>query len=275
VQVSSSADRAIAATAARQHGVVTHSQLLAAGLKRGAIAHRLAEGRLHRVHRGVYLVGHSIPPPLARETAALFAVGKGSALSHRSAGHRLGLLPDWKGNVDVLMTGPNPRRLQGINVHRTRRIDHRDLTHRHGLPLTAPARTLLDLSEVVAERQIEQAMAEGLRARLVTEAEIEALLARSPGRRGAAVLRSLLASAHGPALTRNAGVVVEVDGYAFHSTRAAFERDRVRDAELQCAGLTVIRVTWRQLVEAPEAILVQLARTLARPHQRLSSGQWQ
>lgn len=309
VQVKASTDRVIAELAARQNGVVTRQHLLDAGLKRGAIAHRLAAGRLHRIHRGVYLVGHSVPPPLARETAALFAVGPGSALSHRSASHRLGLLPDWKGDVDVLTTGSDPGPFAGIKVHRTRQLDPKDLTRRHGLPLTAPARTLLDLSEVVPARQVERAMAEALRARLVTQAEIEALLARSPGRRGIAVLRELLAAAHGPALTRSeaehrflalvragglpapetnvrvAGhevdflwretrCIVEVDGFAFHSTRAAFERDRLRDAELHAAGFTVTRITWRQVAQEREALLVRLARTLAQPHQRLSSGQW-
>ena len=59
-------------------------------------------------------------------------------------------------------------------------------------------------------------------------------------------------------------LVVEVDGYAFHSGRSAFERDRGRDAELQAAGYRVIRVTWRQLTEAPEALVATLAAALAR-----------
>jgi very-short-patch-repair endonuclease len=57
-------------------------------------------------------------------------------------------------------------------------------------------------------------------------------------------------------------LVVEVNGYAFHSTRAAFERDRRRDADLQARGLRVIRVTWRQIVEEPEAVLVRIAQAL-------------
>jgi very-short-patch-repair endonuclease len=60
-----------------------------------------------------------------------------------------------------------------------------------------------------------------------------------------------------------AGVIVELDGYAFHSSRAAFERDRVRDAELQMRGYRIIRITWRRLTEEPEAVVVTIATALA------------
>jgi very-short-patch-repair endonuclease len=75
-------------------------------------------------------------------------------------------------------------------------------------------------------------------------------------------------------LWRDARLVVEVDGFANHRTRAAFEHDRLRDAQLQGAGLTVMRVTWRQIVAEPEALLARLALALRPPHQRLSSTQW-
>jgi very-short-patch-repair endonuclease len=75
-------------------------------------------------------------------------------------------------------------------------------------------------------------------------------------------------------LWRDAGLVVEVDGFAYHSTRAAFERDRRRDAKLQSAGFAVVRVTWRQILDEPEALVAFLAQNLARPDQRLSSRQW-
>ena len=64
-------------------------------------------------------------------------------------------------------------------------------------------------------------------------------------------------------LWRDQGLVVEVDGFQFHSTREAFERDRRRDAELQRAGLRVLRVTWRQVVAAPYATLANLVGALA------------
>jgi very-short-patch-repair endonuclease len=75
-------------------------------------------------------------------------------------------------------------------------------------------------------------------------------------------------------LWRDARLVVEVDGYAYHSTPEAFERDRLRDAHLQSLGFTVMRVTWHQIVNEPHAVVARLAHALSRPRQRLSSEQW-
>jgi very-short-patch-repair endonuclease len=57
-------------------------------------------------------------------------------------------------------------------------------------------------------------------------------------------------------------VVVEVDGYAYHGNRAAFERDRRKDAALVAAGYRVVRITWRQLADEPHAVVALLARLL-------------
>jgi very-short-patch-repair endonuclease len=169
---------------------------------------------------------------------------------------------------------------------------------------------LLDLSGLLPGRELERAVEEAARTGLVRPAQLAALLARSPGRRGTGALRALLERTTAQTLTRSeaegrllalvravrlphpeldvriaghevdflwrdAGLVVEVDGFAFHSTRSAFERDRLRDAELPGAGLAVLRVTWGQIVSEPEPLLVRLAQALARPRQRLSSAQWQ
>ena len=64
-------------------------------------------------------------------------------------------------------------------------------------------------------------------------------------------------------------LIVEVDGFAFYSTRAAFERDRARDRALQAAGYVVLRITWRQLIDEPEAVVAELAGALVR---RRASG---
>jgi very-short-patch-repair endonuclease len=308
MQIAPGRDRAIAQLAATQHGVVTRPQLMKAGVSRGAISKRLANGRLHQLHRGVYLVGHSVAPPFAREIAAVFACGQGALLSHRSAGKVLALLRDDDAEVDVTVVGQRRHR-PGIRVHRTSSLHPSDIRRRHGLPLTSPARTLLDLAEVLPSRPLERALDEALRMRLTRPRELRAILERSPRRRGAAELRALLDRTAGPTLTRSeaeerllalvraarlphpelntritghevdflwrdAGLVVEVDGFAYHSTRAAFERDRRRDAKLQSAGFAVVRVTWRQISDEPEALVALLAQSLARPDQRLSSRQW-
>jgi very-short-patch-repair endonuclease/predicted transcriptional regulator of viral defense system len=298
----------IAQLAARQHGCVTWRQLVDAGVDRGAIAHRLAHSRLHRVHRGVYLVGHGLAPPLARESAAVLACGEGAVLSHLAAATLFGILQHDDPEIDVTVVGCRKQRA-GIRVHSVRSLDPRHVTRRRGLPVTAPARTMLDLAEVVSPRELERAMEEAMRMRLVHERIVRDVLARSPGRRGAAVLAALLDAAAGPTFTRSeaeerllalvreaqlpppelnvrlgghevdflwrgVGLVVEVDGYAYHSTRASFERDRLRDAALQARGLKVTRVTWRQIVGEPHALVARLARALSRPRQRLSSDEW-
>lgn len=64
-------------------------------------------------------------------------------------------------------------------------------------------------------------------------------------------------------LWRDEGLVVEIDGFRFHSSREAFERDRRRDARLQAAGVRVMRVTWRQAVDDAYATLARLVQALA------------
>jgi very-short-patch-repair endonuclease len=292
-------DLAIARLAAAQHGVVTRSQLAGLGLGRGAIAHRVARGRLHRVHRGVYLVGHPVLAPLAAEVAAVLACGPGAVLSHRSAAGLWGLLASTGPVVDVTVPGRNPGPRSGVLVHRVARLDRGDVTRRRGIAVTAPARTLLDLAELLPSRALERALEEAEIQGLARPRDVLALLERSPGRRGAALLRTLLRDGAERAVTRSeaedrllallraAGLsptavnvrvashevdavwhperlVVEVDGYAYHASRAAFERDRRRDADLQAAGYRVIRVTWRQLAEEPHALVARLAQALAR-----------
>ncbi len=298
-------DIAIAALAAAQRGVVSRRQLEAAALGRGAIAHRLATGRLHRLHRGVYLVGHAVAPANAREVAALLAC-QGSALgrsvpaavlSHRSAAALWGLSASPADGVDVTVVGRDCGRRVGIRDYRVLGLADADWGIRDGLPVTAPARTLLDLASVVDERTLERAVNEALVQRVATDADLRSTLARSQGRPGVPALRRLLDRGEGPALTRSEAeermrqllkkgrlplpatnvkiaryevdmlwrsqrLVVEIDGYAFHSSRGAFERDRARDSDLQALGFRVVRVTWRQIVEEPEALLVRLAQLL-------------
>ena len=297
VVVSLPGDRAVAEMAGHQHGVVSHAQLLAAGLTRRSIERRAQSGRLHRVHRGVYAVGHTAPMPLSREAAALLACGDGAVLSHRSAGAAWGILERPVALVEVTVVGPDCGARPGVRVRRARRIASEDVDLQDGLRLTGPARTLLDLASVLSMRALRRAVNETLVLGLADEEALWAVLDRSRGRRGRSQLGRLLADGRGPSLTRSEAerrlleliaaaelprpetnvrvgacevdflwrehrLVAEVDGYAFHGTRAAFERDRVRDAEFQARGYAVLRITWRQIVEAPEATIARLARTV-------------
>ena len=284
----------IPAIAARQWGVVTRKQLLAAGFDPASIARRIRAGRLHPIHRGVYLVGHSVPTARSREMAAVLACGQDAVLSHRDAAalHELLPHPARPVPVNVSVAERDCRRRPGIRVHRVKAWEPGEIGTLDSIPITSPARTVLDLAAVNAA-ELEQVLAEAERRRLVRPSE---LIERSRGRPGRPMLRSLIEV--GPSFTRSeaerrllrlirsaalpspetnarlcgyevdflwrdAGLAVEVDGYAFHRSRQAFERDRARDADMAVAGYTVVRITWRQLVEQPEAVVARIAGALA------------
>lgn len=293
------ADRAIDVIAARQHGVVARRQLLDAGLSVDVIDHRVRVGRLRQVHRGVYIVG-PVVSPRAAEMAAVLACGEGAAVSHRSAAVLWELLqPDAGGAVHVTLPSGDRGRRSGICVHRRGSLGPDEVTHRDGIPLTKPARTLVDLAGAADHRTLERAVAAALNARLVDGAELASALKRHAGRAGSGRLRSMLEQEQSPARTRSEaeerflslirsgqlpdpGVnvtvsgyevdffwpverfVVEVDGFAWHASAGRFEADRRRDAVLASAGVRVMRVTWRQIVKEPAALLVRLAQALAR-----------
>jgi very-short-patch-repair endonuclease len=293
-------ERRIAQLAAKQLGVVSARQLHAAGFGEGAIKRRLRAGRLHRVHRGVYLVGHAIAAQGATEMAAVVACGSGSVTSHRSAAHLIELpsLASWRIPVEVTVAGRDPGRKRNIRIYRVAELDPRDVQSVAGVPVTSPARTLVDLAAVLPIAQLECAIAEARAQRLVRERDLLEQMQHARGRRGIAALRQLLSLERGPALTRSEAerrlirlvraaalpepeanarihrmevdflwrpqrVAVEVDGFRYHSNARAFERDRERDATLVASGYVVIRVTWRQIVRSPEAVIARVAAALA------------
>jgi very-short-patch-repair endonuclease len=286
------ADAAVAGLAEHQHALVTTAQLDALGIRDQALARRVRRRTLHRYHRGVYLVG-LIEAPRTREMAALLACGGQAVLSHRSAAHLWGLPVARPDRVDV--TRPTSANRSGIRVHR-RVLDLEDVRRLDGLRLTSPPRTLLDLASSVSGRELERLVEEAQVLHLATRREIEAVA--MPGRSGVRALLTALASFDAPAMTRSeaeralrqllrsAGLPVpvfnarvgghevdlhwagqrlvgEMDGWQFHSTRAAFERDRARDQDLVALGFRVIRVTWRQIVHEPERLLARIAAALA------------
>jgi very-short-patch-repair endonuclease len=271
-------DRAIAQLASAQQGVVTTAQLAAAGMGPRAVAHRVANGRLARVHRGVYQVG-PIAGPYSREMAAILATG--GILARHSAAAIWGIRPPRDGDVHVV-SDRKARSRPGVRVHRTASLN---AAVHNGLPLTTPTRTLHDLAPLLSQGELDRAVEEAVIRGLATPTELttrpalrratieEPQLTRSEAERR---LRRLIRAARLPrpiTNTRLAGwevdafwpahrLVVEVDGFAYHGNRAAFERDRRKDATLTAAGYRVIRVTWRQLLDEPHAVVALLARLL-------------
>jgi very-short-patch-repair endonuclease len=264
-------DGRVARLAARQRGCVTRSQLRAVGLADGAVAHRVAVGRLHRLFRGVYLVGHPVPPALAWETAALLATGPTAVISHLTAAALWGIAerPD---EVHVTVSGRRCRRQQKLRPH-AGTLTPQEIRRREGLPVTSPERTLKDLSSFLDRPALERITNEAEVSRLVRPRH-DALPTRNKAERR---LTDLLAKAglrptdtnarvagwEVDALWADLKVVVELDGYAFHRTRRAFERDRRKDQELTASGYRVLRITWRQLDQEPERLIATIAAAVA------------
>jgi very-short-patch-repair endonuclease len=297
-------DRRVAAIAGCQHGVIATRQLYDLGVQRGWISYRLQRGLLHRVYRGVYLVGHAVAPPLAREMAAVLTFGADTFVSHGRAAAAWQLWsPPPSALMEVTISGRRPVQRRGIRVHTVDHLDPADVGLFENIPITEPARTILDLAAMVDRRTLAGVVEHALVTRRVSRRGLEGAIARAPLRRGAAVLRDLLAAGDEPALTRSEAerrmrelirvsrlpapelnvrvgryevdllwrteqVIVEIDGFAFHRSREAFERDRRRDRGLEAQGFLVVRVTWRALVDEPEAVIADLAATLARRHVR-------
>ncbi|HVV89635.1 MAG TPA: type IV toxin-antitoxin system AbiEi family antitoxin domain-containing protein, partial [Solirubrobacterales bacterium] len=142
----STADRRMAAIAERQHGVVTSVQLVEAGIDKDGVAWRVAAGRLHRLHRGVYAVGHRSLSWRGRWMAAVLAVGEGAVLSHTSAAALWTFLRPIQGSIHVTVPAAVRRQSRpGLQVHRSRTLTPRDVTRRHGIVVTTPARTIEDI----------------------------------------------------------------------------------------------------------------------------------
>ncbi|HWE15253.1 MAG TPA: type IV toxin-antitoxin system AbiEi family antitoxin domain-containing protein [Solirubrobacteraceae bacterium] len=291
-------DTRLAKLAAEQHGVVSRAQLLRRGYSKRAIETRLATGRLHRIHRRVYAVGHTKLTLRGRWMAAVLACGEGAVVSHRDAAALHGLCRPGSGPIHV--TAPGRCNVKGIRCHRARHpLDPRDVTVIDGIPVTTLERTLLDLAEAATRRQFAQAIEQAEREDKLDQHRIDALLARSPGRRGVKPLKEALAGlADEPAwmqselerrfrsLTRahrlplpltnqyvegelvdafwpQHELVVEVDSWQFHKTRRAFEDDRARDAKLVAAHYRVIRVTYERLRDDEKGVAGELRRALS------------
>jgi len=291
-------DARILEIAARQHGVVSRRQLREAGLSRGAIEHRLLKGTLRPLHRGVYRTGPTTPKYQA-EAAALLACGDEAVLSHQTAAGILGIISEPRPEEPVHVSGPRTLRgpQSGVRIHRVGRLPREEVERRHGLAIAAAPRTILDLAACLGPYDLERALARAERQDLLTRDQVREMAGRYCGRPGRGKLQALLEDTTEPAFTRSPpellllrklrkagvppprtnariagmevdllfpdhGLAVELDGYAFHRQRPAFENDRSRDAALASRGITVMRFTWRQLTREPDKVLARICMAL-------------
>jgi len=274
--------------ARRQHGVVSRAQLLERGLSQKAIKHRLATGRLHCVFRGIYAIGRPELTQRGRWMAAVLSCGPRAALSHRSAAAlwAIGVQgtarpnPSPGGLIDISVPAEVLRKRPGIHLHRSS-FGAEDTTRRDGIPVTTPARTLIDLATNLGPEQIEAAVNDADRLGLIDPERLRAAVEDHAGLDGVAALRKVLdrrtfqltdseLERHFLRLVRRAGLppprtrqrvngyrvdfywedlglVVETDGLRYHRTPAQQARDRERDQAHTAAGLTPLRFTHAQI----------------------------
>jgi very-short-patch-repair endonuclease len=292
-------DRDVAKVAKRQHGVVSVGQLRALGIGEDAVRGRVRAGRLHRLHRGVYAVGHLA---LSREAtwmaAVLACAGRrgeeedtgpvlaawGAAISHRSAAVSWGLLPSRQGPVDISVpTSGGRAKRGGIRLHRSKTLLPEAVTLHDGIPVTTPARTISDLRRVAGgsgrqalvsrwelRRAMRQADVLGLHIGEETScdrtrSDLERDFLRLCRRCGLPVPEvNVRIGAHlVDFLWPEAMLVVETDGYRYHRGRTAFEDDRARDLDLRGSGYDVVRIADRQITTEPVQIASVLRARLA------------
>lgn len=288
--------------ASRQHGVVSRQQLLDLGVDSGAIGRRVRAGRLHPVHQGVHSVGHTSVSREGHWMAAVLRGGPGAVLSHRSGAVLWNLCREEPTIVDITVvhesrSGPGLQRhrakLPPDEVTRRRGIPvttpsrtlldlssvlcPADLLRaiREAEVLRLPLRPTLDeLIQRHRGRRGVGALGRCLRAlgrqpSGLTRSHLEdrfvsaMAAARLPAPETNAVIELGTSRVEVDCLWREQGLVVELDGHEAHGTRAAFEADRKRDRRLHAAGWTVVRVTWRQLRDEPDAVAADLRTLLA------------
>jgi very-short-patch-repair endonuclease len=291
-------DEALSALAGAQRTTVSHEQMLALGYGRRTIAHWVSRGRLQRVFHAVYSVVSGELPPLAREQAALLAVGEHAFLSHATAAAILGLLPALPATVEVSVVGRYRASSEGINVHRIRRIDRREVRRHQGLWMSSPARAVLEIAATASAKDLTRAIDEGLARRLFTSRELDDVLARNRPCRGAARLAAILGDPTATAvsrserekrllrLIRDAGLpipetnvkfgrfefdffwrkeklAVEIDGETFHRGPGAVGRDREKDLAAKAAGIEMLRFTGEHVLKRSWMVLATIAGALA------------
>ena len=211
----------------------------------------MAAGRLHRLYRGVYAVGHTELSLEGRWIAAVFACGPNAVLSHGSAAHLWSLSPKCPPYIHVTIPEAGSRAHRpGIVLHRSSNLTPRDVTSRRNIPVTAPERTRRDMgwAKERTRSDIERDFLRLIRRHGLPEPEVNAKL-------GLYEIDFLWRSEH---------VAVELDSYAYHSSRVSFESDRRRDRELQRRGFVILRFADSELGEGPDAIVASLQAHLIR-----------
>jgi very-short-patch-repair endonuclease len=277
--------------------------LLGLGLDSKAITRRVRDGRLHREYPGVYAVGRPATTPLEKASAAVLACGSTAALSHSSALTHWGVWKRWDQPFEVAVLHGNPRP-KGITPHRSRSLKRYDTTVHYGIRVTKLARAVLDIAPRLTEDQLPRTVDNALHTPWMTHGHLVDQLLRNPRHPGAKRVRAYLTTGHGPsrsdweraypafcrrydlpearlsrrvgrhtvdAIYEDEGLIVELDSWEFHSSKAAFEEDRDRDADNLALGLPTVRLTWERMFNEPDREAARLHAILATLRQRTAA----
>ncbi len=286
--------------AGRQHGIVSIRQLTGPlGYSKSAVARAARSGRLHRLHQGVYAVGHTDLSPRGWCLAAVLACGPGALLSHSSAAWLWGIRRQGPAPYEVTTPIPRRRKPPRVIVHRSRCLAGADRALVDGIPVTAVSRLLLDLAAGDRRGRISRDLERAEELRLLDARAVGALLDRTRGHHGHGRLRRAVALYQPPPFTRSgferrffeavlaaglprprvnfvvAGMeldvywpeqrfAVELDTYGTHGTHVAFERDRLRQEDLLLVGVGMTRVTDVRFASDPDSVIARVARLLER-----------
>jgi hypothetical protein len=288
-------DRRVAEVAAGEWGVLSTHELLACGHTHDSISTRHRAGTLYCLYRAVWAVGHPNPPWQGRLLAAVKACGPTALLSHYSAAALWGFVERDTRKPDVTVVGTSHRRHRGIRIHRTTRLDPTDRREHEAIPVTAPARTLLDLASMLDAQRVRRAVRRALGTGKVTIRQLGLVLDRYQGARGCKVLRQAILSGASPTrsdaesdvldVVLDAGfappdvnrpllingrrpvpdlrwpsqrLILEIDSTAWHTDPLARADDRERQALLEAHGETVLRVHWQDAVLRPSKLVADL-----------------
>jgi very-short-patch-repair endonuclease len=290
--------------ATQQHGVISTRQLGQIGYSRSSAAKAARVGRLHRVHRGVYAVGQTRLTWEGQCLAAMLAAAPAVA-SHTSAGWLWGLLRTRPGTIHLTAPSKRGAKRRRFVVH-SAVLSEADIGECGGIPVTAVPRTLLDLAAMLSPAHLERVIERAEEFGLFDLGPVEDMLVRAGGHPGQRRLQDALGiyqsepaftrsrlerrflelvrevSLPQPAMNFNVDAyeldaywgperfAVELDVYETHGSRAAFERDRVRQDELLLLGVEMIRVTGPRLKREPKKVIERVAAHLERRRRELA-----
>jgi hypothetical protein len=270
----STGDMGIATIAERQHGVVTLEQLREAGIDRYGVRDRVRAGRLHRLFRGVYAVGHRSLSWRGRWLAAVLAAGEGAVLSHESAVGLWEYLRPMAGPTHVTVGAAVRRKSRpGLVIHRSRTLAAPDVTRRHGIAVTMPARTIEDVRASLApylfRRALRQAELAGHRVphlgtvkRTRSDLELLFLTLCDAHDLPRPLVNHLVHRRRVDFFFPDHRLAVETDSWDCHRGSVVFEDDHDRDLELRAHDITTRRYTGDQLEAAPGAVVADLRQAL-------------